>query len=69
MNTLKKLEAKQKEQACEILKKTANMASYDPKFAAVVSHYESQIQRKDKYIANLQKQIKQNFYKMKMNGI
>lgn len=44
------------------------MASYDPKFAAVVSHYESQIQRKDKHIQNLQKQIKENFYKLKTNG-
>lgn len=34
------------------------MAAYDPKFAAVVSHYESELQRKDKYITNLQKQIK-----------
>lgn len=34
------------------------MSANDPKFAAMVSHYESQIQRKDKHIANLQKQMK-----------
>lgn len=34
------------------------MAAQDPKIAALVSHYEYEIERKDKHIATLQKQIK-----------
>ena len=55
---MKNIQAKEKEQVVEILKKTANMANYDSKFAAVIGHYQTQIDRKDKYIGNLKKQIK-----------
>lgn len=55
----KKQEAKEKEHIAEVLKKSAIMSSHDPKFAALVSHYEALVEKKDKHVAALQKQIKE----------
>lgn len=38
------------------------MAAYDPKMAALVSHYELQIEKKNKHIAGLQQQVRENYY-------
>lgn len=58
LTSKKNQEVKQQEHVAEIVKNSSGMSAYDHKFAAIVSHYESQIEKKNKHIEVLQKQIK-----------
>lgn len=59
---MKNIQVKEKEQTMEVLKKIGNISGFDSRIHAIVAHYERNLEKKDKYIAQLQKKIKENYY-------